>query len=145
MWSRRVRAKKQPRNQPGALHSARKVPTANVESSKWHKVPVAGLVFVAAEQATRALIEIGDHHDVCFVVAGACFQPRFPFTHIVGATEVCVPVRATDLQATELVDQEEVDHTSHGIGSVYSRGAVLQDIDVIDHGEGNQLDVVPTE
>ena len=103
------------------------------------------MVFVTAEQATGALIEIGDHHDVGLVIARAGFQPRFPFTHIVGPSHVCVSVRATDLQATEFVDQEEVDHTSHRIRSVHSRGAVLQDIDVIDHREGNQLDVVAKE
>src|SRR5205807_8646374 len=98
-----------------------------------------------AEQATSALVEISNDNDVGLVVSRAGFQPRFPFTHVVGATEICVPVRATDLQATELVDQEEVDYTSHGICSVHSRGAVLQDINVIDHREGNQLDVVATE
>ena len=145
MRRRSVRTEKQPGDQTLTLDAARFVPAANVEPSEWNKIPVTGLVLVAAEQATGALVEIGDHHDVCLVIAGAGFQPRFPFTHIVGPSEVCVSVIATDLQATEFVDQEEVDHTSHGIGSVHSRGAVLQDIDVIDHGEGNQLDVVATE
>jgi hypothetical protein len=42
------------------------------------------------------------------------------------------------------VNQEEVDHTSHGIRSIHSRGAILQDVDVIDHRERNELDVVAT-
>ena len=41
------------------------------------------------------------------------------------------------------MDQEEVDHTGHCIGSVHSRGAVLQDVDVIDHRKGNEIDVNP--
>ena len=110
-----------------------------------NNIRVAGDVAVAAEQATGALVEIGNDNDVGLVIARAGFQPRFPFTHVVGRSHVCVSVSATDLQATEFVDQEEVDHTSHRIGSVHSRGAVLQDIDVIDHGEGNQLDVVAAE
>src|SRR5437588_1065847 len=145
MRCRSVRAEKQTGNQTFTVHSAREIPAANVESSKWNKIAVTGNVAVTAEQATRALIEIGDHHDVGFVITRAGFQPRFPFTHIVGTAEVCVAVRATDLQATEFVDQEEVNHTGHGICSVHRRSAILQDIDVIDHGERNQLDVVATE
>ena len=145
MRRRRVRAEKQTRDQTRTVHSARFVPAANIESSKWNKIAVTGNVAVTAEHATTALIEIRDHHDVGLVIARARFQPRFPFTHIVGTAEVCVPVRATDLQATEFVNQEEVDHTSHGICSVHRRGAVLEDVDVIDHRERNQLDVVPTE
>src|SRR5438552_2927945 len=145
MRCRSVRAEKQTRNQTLAMHSAREIPAANVESSKWNKIAVTGNVAVTAEQATRALIEIGDHHDVGFVITRAGFQPRFPFTHIVGTAEVCVAVRATDFQATEFVDQEEVNHTGHGICSVHRRSAIIQHIDVIDHGERNQLDVVATE
>src|SRR4030095_13754987 len=61
---------------------------------------------------------------------------------LVGRSKVCVPVSTTNLQTTEFVNQEEVDHTGHRIGSVHSRGGVLQDVAVIDHREGNQLDVV---
>src|SRR4051812_14458725 len=105
MGRRSVRTEKQTGNQTSALHSARFVPAANVESSKWNKIAVAGNVFVTAEQATGTLIEIGDHHDVRLVIAGTGFQPRFPFTHIVGTAEVCVAVGATNLQPTEFVDQ----------------------------------------
>src|SRR5882724_141474 len=114
MRRRRVRAEKQTGNQTLALNSARFVSTANVESSKWDEIAVAGNVAIPAEQATRALIEIGDYDDVRLVIARAGFQPRFPFTHIVGTTKICIPVGATDLQATEFVDQEEVDYTGHG-------------------------------
>src|SRR4029078_12599079 len=124
MRRRSVRAEKQTGDQTFSLHSALKIPTANVESSKWKKVPVAGNVAVTAEQATGALIEIGDHHDIGLVIAGAGFQPRFPFTHIIGPSHFCISVGATDLQATDLVNQEEVDHASHRIRSVHSRGAV---------------------
>ena len=133
MRRRSVRAEEQPWDQTLVLHGTWFVAAAYVESSKRDKVPVAGNVAITAEQATGALIEIGDHHDIGLVIAGAGFQPRFPFTHIIGPSHVCISVAATDLQATELVNQEEVDHASHRIRSVHSRGAVLQDIDVIDH------------
>src|SRR5437764_1328806 len=145
MRRRSIRTEKQTGNQTFALHSARFVAASNVESSKWNKIPIAGNVAITAEKTTGALVKIGDHHDVRLVIARARFQPCFPFTHIVGTAEVRVAVGATNLQPTELVDQEEVDHTGDSIRSVHSRGTVLQDINVIDHGEGNQLDVVPTE
>src|SRR5439155_9234171 len=145
MRRRSVCAKKQTGNQTATLHSAGFVPAAHVESSKWNKIAVAGNVAVTAEQATRALKEIGDHDYIGFVIASTSFQPRVPFTHIVGASQVCVPIVAPNLQTTEFVNQEEVDHAGHGVGSVHSRSTVLQDIDVIDHGEGNQLDVVAKE
>src|SRR4051812_10411208 len=98
MGRRSVRTEKQTGNQTFALHSARFVSAANVESSKWNKVPVAGNVAVAAEKTTGALVEISNDNDVSLVVARAGFQPRFPFTHIVGTAEVCVAVGATNLQ-----------------------------------------------
>ena len=141
----RVRAEKQTGDQTFTLHSAWEVRAANIESSKPSEIPVGRNVAVTTEQATRALIEIGNHHDVCLVIARAGFQPRFPFTHVVGPAHVGVPVRATDLQATEFVDQEEVDHTSHCVRSVHGRGAILEDVNVIDHREGNKLNVVAEE
>src|SRR5439155_2277507 len=41
----------------------------------------------------------------------------------------------------ELVDQKEVNHAGDGVGAVHRRGAVLQDVDVIDHGKRNQVNV----
>ena len=46
-----------------------------------------------------------------------------------------------NLQSTEFVDQKEVDHTGNSVGAIHSRGAILQDIDVINHREGNQVNV----
>jgi hypothetical protein len=39
------------------------------------------------------------------------------------------------------VDQKEVDHAGDSVGAIDSRGAILQDVDVIDHGEGYQVNV----
>ena len=37
--------------------------------------------------------------------------------------------------------QKEVHHTGDGVGPVHSRRAILQNVDVIDHWEGNQINV----
>src|SRR5207237_2218041 len=53
----------------------------------------------------------------------------------------CVPVTAADLQPAKLVDQKEVDHAGDRVGAVDRRGAILQDVDVIDHRKWNQVNV----
>ena len=39
------------------------------------------------------------------------------------------------------MDQKEVDHTSDRVGAVHSRGAILEDVHVIDHGKRKQVNV----
>src|SRR5215470_18064365 len=97
---------------------------------------------VPAKKATSALPEIGNHYDISLVISSTGFQPCFPLAHVVGCSQVCVPIAAPDLQATEFVDQEEVDHASHCIRTIHSRGAILEDVDVIDHWEGNEVNVL---
>src|SRR5207248_4512026 len=50
---------------------------------------------------------------------------------------------AADLETAEFVSQKDVDHTCHRIAAIESRGAILQDIDVINHWERNEIDVHP--
>src|SRR5262249_10194204 len=96
---------------------------------------------VATENATGALPEIGNDHDIGFVISGTGFDPSLPFTHIIGRSQVCVPVGTSDFQATEFVDQEEVNHAGNRVGTIYRRGAILEDVNVVDHGKRNQVDV----
>ena len=39
--------------------------------------------------------------------------------------------------------QKNVDHTCHRIAAINGRGAILQDVDVINHWERNEIDVHP--
>ena len=127
-----ARSEKHRREQAAAANATREIPTALIESPKGNKESVSRNVAVSAEEATSALPEIGDDNDVCLVIAGAGFQPCLPFAHVIGRSEVCVPISASNLQATEFVDQEEVDDATHCVGAVHSRGAILQNVDVID-------------
>src|SRR5206468_3711438 len=85
---------------------------------------------------------IGNDHDISLVIAGAGFDPCLPLAHLIGGSEVCVPVSPPNLESTEFVYQKEVDHTRYGVRAIHSRGAILEDVDVIDKGEGNQVNVV---
>ena len=42
---------------------------------------------------------------------------------------------------TELVYQKDVDHAGHRVGAINGRGAIFQNVDVINHREGNEIDV----
>src|SRR5881398_415790 len=96
---------------------------------------------VAAKEATSALPEIRNHYEVSLVIPSTGFQPCFPLAHVVGCSQVCVPVRPSNFQATELVDQKEVDHARDRVGTIHGRGAVLEEVDVIDHRKGNEVNV----
>src|SRR5438034_9620625 len=134
-------AEKEARQQAATLNATRKVAAACVEPSKRNKEAVGGNVPVTAENSAFALPEIGYHHDVCLVITGAGLEPCLPLAHFIGRSHVCISVSGPNLQATEFVDQEEVDHTSDGVGSIHSRGAIFKDVNVIDHRERYQVNV----
>src|SRR5712692_9918285 len=100
--ARRGRGEKDAREQAAARNAARKVPAAVIESPKRYLKPVTGELPVRAEEAAGAFPEIGNHHNVGLVVSRAGFYPCLPFAHVVGGTQVCVPVAPPNLQPTEL-------------------------------------------
>src|SRR5206468_11090274 len=116
---RRARAKKQFRDQAEAADAAGFIPAARVKSAKGGEIPVGRNVAVAAENATAALPEIRNDHDVSLVITSAGFDPCLPLAHVVRCSQVCVSIAAPDLQTTELVDQKEVDHTGNSVGAVH--------------------------
>src|SRR6266481_4114931 len=134
-------AKKHFREQAERSNAARFTQAAVVESPKTCLKGVTGDIPVTAKGAAGTLPEIGDDHNVGLVITGAGFEPCFPLAHVVGRSQICVPVTAPDLQTTEFVDQKEVDHAGNRVGAIHSRRAILQDVDVIDHREGNEVNV----
>src|SRR4029453_8566505 len=141
MWQRCVhaelwcttRAEKHARSQAEPSNAARKSPAATIASSPRYVKGVSRQVSVAAEQAAGALPEIRNDHNIGLIIARAGFQTCFPLAHVVGGSQVCVPVTAPDLQPTEFVDQKEVDHASNSVCALKSRRPFLQMVDVINH------------
>ena len=86
-------------------------------------------------------MKIGNDKDIGLVISRAGFDPAFKLTCVVRGAKVCVSITASDLQTTELVYQKDIDHTGHRIAAINSRRAILQDVDVIDHWKGNEIDV----
>ena len=114
---------------------------AIIESSHGYVKRVSRQVPVATKEAAGTFPEIGNDHDLGLVISGAGFDPCLPFAHVVGRSKVGVPIAAADLQTTELVDSKEVNHAGDRVRSIHSRGAILQDVDVINHRKGNQVNV----
>src|SRR6266446_4486725 len=132
-----TRAEKQARDQPSICNAAREIAAAAFESSPRNSEGVAGNVAVPAKEPVETLVEVGDDYDVGFIVASARFDPCLPLAHLVGGSQIGIPIAAAKFQTTELVDHEEVHHAGHCIRSVNRRGTVLQNVEVIDHREGN--------
>ena len=141
MWRRAVRAEKQARKQSEASDPAREVAAAIIESSKPDEIAVGRNIAVAAKEGTATLPEIGNDHNIGLVISCAGFEPCLPLAHVIGGSEVCVSVTAPDFQSTEFMEQKKVDHSGHSIGAVHGRGALLQDVDVINHWERNKVNV----
>src|SRR2546423_15680584 len=97
MRRRRTGTEEQFRDQAAAVHATRFVAAARVKSPKRNEIPVGRNVTVAAEEAVETLPEIGNHYDIGLVIARAGFQPCLPLAHLIGRTQVCIPVSASDL------------------------------------------------
>src|SRR5436190_6577793 len=141
---RTARAEKHPRDQAETQersNATRESPAPNIASSPWNLEGVTRDIPVTAEDATVTLPEIGDDNDIGFVISRSSLKPCLPLAHLIGCSEVCVPVAAPDLQPTELVNQKEVDHAGDRVGPIHRRRSVLQDVDVINHWKRNQINV----
>ena len=125
------------------FYSAGLIAIAKFKTSPRLREPITADVAVAAEDG-GSIVEIGNHHDVGLVISHTGFEPAFKLARVVRCSQVCVPNTAPDLQTTELVYQKDVEHTRHSVGTVNGRGAILQDVDVIDQRERNEVDVHAT-
>src|SRR5262245_11370166 len=141
VWRGCERTEKYARDQAAASQAAGEISAARIKAPKRAEISIGRNIAVATENATEALPEIGNNHDISFVVSGAGLNPCFPLAHFIGRSHVCISVSAPNLQATEFVDEEEVDHAGDRVRSIHSRGAIFKDVHVIDHRERYQVDV----
>src|SRR5205823_13031476 len=66
-------------------------------------------------------------------------SPFFP--RVIGKAEIGVAIAGVELQATEPVDQPDVEHTGDRVRSINGGSAILQDVDMVDQPEGNRVQV----
>src|SRR5438105_5681247 len=152
MGRRRVSTKKQRRDQSKAVWSlvvkraddAGKIPTAIIESAPRKLVTVNGHAAVTTVDGGQ-IVGISNDHDIGLVISRAGNHPRLELASVIGGAEICIAKTASNLHTTEFVFQEDVEYTGHRIAAINGRGAILQDVDVINHWEGNEIDVHPRD
>src|SRR5437899_4687020 len=111
-----------------------------IESAPRKLVRVTGNVAVATVDG-GPIVGVGNDHDIGLVISRAGNHPRLELACVIGGAQVRVANTASNLQTTEFVFQKDVEHTGHRIAAINGRGAILQDVDVINHWEGNEIDV----
>src|SRR4029077_11479015 len=142
---RRVRAEKQVRYQPEVNSKIANPPGNNpttIKSTPIKRIRVPGNAAVAAVDGCP-IVGIGNDYNIGLVISRAGNHPRLHLPRVVGGAQIGVADAAANLKTAELVSQKDVDHTCHCVAAINSRGAILQDIDVIDHWERNEIDVHP--
>src|SRR5437868_2342858 len=154
MRRRRVPTKKQLRDQSKAEWSrgvgeyladeAGKIITAKINSAPRSLVRVTGNVAVATVDGSP-IIGIGDDHDIGLVISRSGNHPCLELACVIGGAQIRIANTASNLHTTEFVFQKDIEHTGHRIGAINGRGAILQDVDVINHWEGNEIDVHPRD
>ena len=140
MWRRRLRAEKQARNQAERSDGAGEICTARIKSAPANSVRITANETVAIVDG-GTIVKIGNDHDIGLIISHTSFEPTFPLGCIVGGTHVCVPITASDLKPSKSVHQKDIDHTGYCVATIKGRGAVFQDVDVINHRKWNEVDV----
>src|SRR5438132_12883762 len=115
-----------------------------IESAPRKLVRVTGNVAVATVDS-GPIVGIGDDNDIGLVISRPGNHPRLELACVIGGTQVGVANTGSNLQTAEFVFQKDIEDTGHCIAAINGRGAILQDVDVINHGEGNKIDVHPRD
>ena len=140
MWRRCQCAVVKPRLVDKASDVTGELGGTGVTATKVNEVPIVRDIGIARIDR-RAVVELGIHHNVRLVVAGAGEEICSFFTHVVGKAEIGVAIASVKLKPTKSVDQKDVDYTRHGVGAVNGGSPVLQDVDVINQPKRKHVEI----
>src|SRR5436190_8109802 len=87
------------------------------------------------------IVKLGVNYNVRFIVSSTGEEISPFFTRVIGKAEIGVAIAGVELEATEPVDQPNVEHTGDCVRTINGGSAVLQDVDVIDQPERNGVEV----
>src|SRR2546429_3800179 len=110
-----------------------------IESAPRKLVRVTGNVAVATVDS-GPIVGVGNDHDIGLVISRSGNHPRLELACVIRGAQVCVANTGSNLQTTEFVFQKDIEHTGNRIAAINSGGAILQDVDVINHWERNEID-----
>src|SRR5882724_8459633 len=142
VWRRNSTVRIQNEDSYVSINLARFIGAAAIAPAKGYRLRVTGNIAVGAVNGPL-IVGIGNDKDVGLVISRTCYQPCLCFARVIGGAQVRVADTAADLETAEFMFQKNVDHTRHRIAAINGRGAILQDVDVINHWERNQIDVHP--
>jgi len=93
------------------------VAAAIIKSTPSKRLRVTGNVAVATVDGSP-IVKIGNDQDIGLVIPRAGFDPTLNLACIIGGAKVCVSDTASDLEATKLVYQKDINHTGHRITAI---------------------------
>src|ERR1700730_3125861 len=114
--------------------------TAEICAAKLFEVTVMRDIRVAREDGSP-IVKLRIDNNVRLVVAGAGENVRSVFGCVVGESKIGVARARIHFNPTKFVDQPNVKHARHRIGAANRRGAVFQDVDVVDQSNWERVDV----
>src|SRR6476660_5247136 len=140
VWRRNSNVRIQNEDSYVSINLARPIGAAKINASPWYSLRIASKVAVTGENGLP-IVGIGNDQDIGFVISRAGNHPGFCLARIIGGAQVRIANTAAQLETAEFVFQKNIDHTCHRIAAINGRGAILQDVDVINHWERNEIDV----
>src|SRR4029077_9505281 len=117
-----------------------KVARPIIRTTKAGKVSVGGNVPVAVVDC-GTIVHLSVNNNVRLLVSSAGEEVCPLFTLIVGGAEIGVAVAGINFETAKPVDQPNVNHTTDRVTAVNGRGAVLQNVDVINQPKWKQVEV----
>ena len=87
------------------------------------------------------IVKLGVNYNVRFIVSSTGEEISPFFTRVIGKAEIGVAIAGVDFEATEPVDQPNVEHTGDRVRSINGGSPILQDVDVVDQPERNGVEV----
>src|SRR5437868_12087552 len=121
-------------------HAAGERTATVIRAAKPRDVRITRNISVARKDC-GPIVKLGVNYNVRFIVSSTGEEISPFFTRVIGKAEIGVAVAGVELEATEPVDQPNVEHAGDCVRSINGGSAVLQDIDVINQPERNRVQV----
>src|SRR5438477_10351913 len=124
----------------GRAHVSGECTTTGILAAKSREVRITGDISVARIDC-GTIVKLGIDNNVRFIVSSTGEEISSFFTHVIGRAEVGVAIAGVELEATEPVDQPDVEHTGDCVRAVNGGSAILQNVDVVNQSERNGVQV----
>src|SRR6266446_3575457 len=108
------RRRRQPRSKDKTTDTASEIAAASIRTPKPREICIARNATVAAKNSV-AIVILGKHNDICFVVPCAGQDIPLAFSRVIGGAEICIAIAVFYLNVAEFMSQDSVEHASDGI------------------------------